>query len=89
MCRMKADLVEALQQHSPKDIVSMANAAMEAVNTAALFSFATGDNVSWKGSWGSRMTGVVEKINRKTIGVRRNNSGELWRISPGELTKEP
>ena len=49
-------------------------------------SFSIGDHVGWKHNY-SMLTGVVEKVNPKTIGVAQDGGRYHWRITPLLLTK--
>ena len=52
----------------------------------ARLAFRVGDNVTFTARRGRKVSGVVTKINRKTIGVDAGVHGN-WRVSPNVLTK--
>lgn len=43
-------------------------------------SFRPGDRVTFEGRGGRRVTGTVEKLNRKTVGVQADD-GQRWRVA--------
>jgi hypothetical protein len=46
-----------------------------------------GDRVSWYGSDAIKRTGIVIKLNHKTVSVKIGNEG-YWNVSPELLNKE-
>jgi len=48
-------------------------------------SFSIGDKVSFKGRYNRVETGVVTKVNTKTINVRTESN--MWRVAPSILNK--
>jgi hypothetical protein len=49
--------------------------------------FHVGDRVSWNGKDGITRTGVIFRLNQKSISVRTGNEG-YWNVSPHFLRKE-
>ncbi len=49
--------------------------------------FHVGDRVSWDGNDGIVRTGVIFRLNQKTVSVRTGNEG-YWNVSPQFLRKE-
>ncbi len=48
--------------------------------------FHAGDRVSWKGSDGSTQTGIIMRLNQKSISVNTGDGG-YWNVSPELLNK--
>lgn len=49
--------------------------------------FNIGDRVSWIGTDGIKRTGIIIKMNQKTVSVKISTEG-YWNISPELLSKE-
>jgi hypothetical protein len=49
--------------------------------------FNIGDRVSWIGTDGIKRTGIIIKMNQKTVSVKISTDG-YWNISPELLSKE-
>lgn len=47
--------------------------------------FSVGDKVSFEGNAYSTVSGIIQKINRKTI-VVKDSIGQQWRVSPSLLS---
>ncbi|MDL5055776.1 hypothetical protein QQ056_19800 [Oscillatoria laete-virens NRMC-F 0139] len=50
--------------------------------------YRVGDEVTFHGSDGKEITGIVSKLNQKTVSVI-TKSGEQWNVSPQFLSKPP
>ncbi len=49
--------------------------------------FHVGDRVSWYGKEGVKHTGVIIRLNQKTVSVKTSDEG-YWNVSPQFLRKE-
>lgn len=61
---------------------------MHKANTLISMSqFHVGDSVSWNGNDGIVRSGIIIRINQKTVSVRTRDGG-YWKVSPQFLRKE-
>lgn len=62
---------------------------MHKANTVvSLASFNIGDRVTWWGSDGVQRTGIIIRINQKTVSVKVSDEGFYWNVSPQLLKKD-
>lgn len=69
-----------------REAQSALNVRFRELQTRAAYAYSKGDKVGFKTKNGSWITGVVTKINQKTIEVRAD-AGNTWKVSPSLLSK--
>jgi transcription antitermination factor NusA-like protein len=57
-------------------------------NLMQVMDYRVGDEVTFNGSDGNEISGIVSKLNKKTVSVI-TKSGEQWNVSPQLLSKPP
>jgi hypothetical protein len=57
----------------------------QARSTALMSRFNTGDRVGFRSSSGEWKSGIIEKLNKKTISIL-TDKGHRWNVSPGLLS---
>ena len=57
----------------------------QARSTALMARFSVGDSVSFRAPNGQEKTGIIFKLNKKTVSVRTHD-GQLWNVGPVFLT---
>ena len=85
--------VQALRHMSEEDLLYLNRMVVErlkllaqARSTVALAQFAEGDRVSFTANDGGIKTGMILRLNKKTVSLRADD-GQLWKVSPGLLRK--
>jgi hypothetical protein len=66
-------------------IVDRLNLIAQARSTILMARFNVGDRVGFQSSAGRWTTGVVQKLNRKTVSVLTDD-GHRWNVAPGLLS---
>ena len=81
-------LFQTVSQDDLNDIAEMYQLRRTWLNNQARKSFVVGESVQFKNS-GRTMTGVIKKINPKTVvvGVNRGSYNESWKVSATYLSK--
>lgn len=67
-------------------IIQALNGQRKVASTQAATQFVRGDRVQFTNKYGSRVTGVIDKVNRMTINVTADGGGR-WRVSPTFLQR--
>lgn len=84
-------LASILARMNTLDELRVANTMLKTrwneVQHAGVKAFVKGDQVSFVSRSGITVHGVVDRINRKTVGVQGENSWDHWRVPPSMLTK--
>ena len=88
------ELLDEVKEMTEEELTNLVYAIKDRrdyLQTKNLRGFRVGDKVSWKHGQGinrETYTGTVEKVNRKTIGIKESGRPwEHWRCSPSLLTK--
>tara|TARA_R100000008_G_scaffold8309_1_gene4359 strand:- start:266 stop:568 length:303 start_codon:yes stop_codon:yes gene_type:complete len=88
------NLLEDVKEMSQEELTELVHAIQDRRNylqAKDLEGFRVGEKVSWiKGVGISKetYTGIIEKVNRKSVGVKETGRPWMkWRISPSLLTK--
>lgn len=80
-----------LKHHELQLLHEMVVARIKLVNKAsALVSMSRlkiGDQVTWDGSDGEKLEGIIIRLNNKTASVKVSNEG-YWKVSPQLLSKK-
>ncbi len=66
-------------------VVKAANTKIRSEQAAIASTFKINDKVKWNGKYGSN-SGVVQKVNRKTI-IVKTAEGMEWKVSPSLLKR--
>lgn len=84
---------QALRHMSEEDLLYLNRMVIErlrllaqARSTVELAQFAEGDRVSFTANDGAVKTGMILRLNKKTVTLRTDD-GHLWKVSPGFLRK--
>ena len=84
---------QALRHVSEEDLLYLNRMVIErlkllaqARSTVELAQFAEGDRVSFTANDGSIKTGMILRLNKKTVSLRTDD-GHLWKVSPAFLRK--
>lgn len=72
------DLVNKTSMSDLQSLVGVFNARQSALASLATARFSTGDRVSFDAK-GRRVTGVITKVNRKTVAVKADD-GRNWKV---------
>ena len=64
-------------------IIALVRDRQRSIQTEIGNSFQTGDSVYFNDKRGAKVTGIIKKINRKTIKV--DTGGYIWNVSPSLL----
>lgn len=90
----RAEIANAIRQLSEQDlqylnrmIVERLKLISQARSTAMLSNFNVGDRVSFSSSAGEKLSGVIIRINKKTVSIVTNEGGQ-WNVHPSFLTSE-
>jgi hypothetical protein len=74
-----------------RDAQSALNARFRELQRRAAVFFQVGDKVSFKSRTGENITGIVNKVNQKTISIKTastlSNPASNWKVSPSLLRK--
>ena len=89
-----SDLIKAIQYFTEHELTQMIHAVTDRrdyLRAKDLEGFRVGDKVFWEKGRGTdkeTFKGTVEKVNRKTIGIKESGRPWMhWRCSPSLLTK--
>ena len=66
-------------------IVERLKLISQARSTVLLARFSVGDHVGFQAPTGQKKTGVILKLNKKTVTIRTHD-GQQWNVYPGFLT---
>lgn len=88
---MLVESISNLNRDELNDVVHAVKDRRNYLDSSDLEGFRIGDKVTWMHGSGinkTKYTGVVNKINNKTLGVKEDGRAWVgWRISAGALTK--
>jgi hypothetical protein len=59
----------------------------QARSTALMTRFNIGDRVGFQAPTGKWISGIIQKLNKKTITIQAED-GHIWNVSPGFLSRE-
>ena len=86
-----ANAIRQLDEHDlrylNRMIVERFKLISQARSTAMLSNFNVGDRVSFSSSAGEKLSGVIIRINKKTVSIV-TNEGVQWNVHPSFLTSE-
>jgi transcription antitermination factor NusA-like protein len=85
MTRISALMAKASSEDL-NTIADMFNHARRAKIAAIASSFTVGDKVTWNGKYGNKITGTIEKVNRKNIIVKVSPT-EVYNVTATLLKK--
>ena len=68
-------------------IIERMRLIQKAGTLVSMAQFQVGDRVSWDGKDGSVKTGIIFRINQKTVSIRTRDEGH-WNVSPQLLYKQ-
>ncbi|HEX9710750.1 MAG TPA: mechanosensitive ion channel domain-containing protein [Candidatus Thermoplasmatota archaeon] len=80
-------LLAGMSDHEFHDALHLVNEEAERRRRFAALAFRVGDRVSFETRNGDRVSGVVERINARTISLREDD-GTHWRVGPEFLRPE-
>lgn len=84
-------LIEAIGQLNEEELKIVKNACKDRQDELAMKiarELRLGDTVQFKGKYNRTVIGIVDKINRKSIGItEKDNVLAKWRVHPSFVTK--
>jgi len=84
-------LIEAIKQLNEEELKIIKNACSDRQDVLALNiakELRLGDLVQFEGKYNRTVIGIVNKINRKSIGItEKDNALAKWRVHPSFVTK--
>lgn len=81
-------LLAELSEHEFHDALHLVNEEAERRRRVAALAFRVGDRVWFVTRYGDRVSGVIVRINARTLSLREDD-GTRWRVSPEYARPEP